>query len=137
MATATATARQTRTDASGDTADIEAAIWTYLDGLYEGDADKIGRVFHPVSHLYSEENGEVADLPRDAWLERVRNRASAKSQGQSRHDRILSIDQSGPNSAFVKLECALPPRFFVDYLTLLKTAEGWQIVAKAFKAETR
>jgi len=28
-------------------------------------------------------------------------------------------------------------RFFVDYLTLLKTKDGWRVVAKAFKTETR
>ena len=49
----------------------------------------------------------------------------------------MTIDQSGPVSAFAKVECALPPRFFVDYLTLLKTKDGWRIVAKAFKTETR
>ena len=51
--------------------------------------------------------------------------------------RIVTIDQSGPATAFAKVECALPPRFFVDYLTLLKTKDGWRIVAKAFKTETR
>ena len=50
---------------------------------------------------------------------------------------VITIDQSGPASAFAKVECALPPRFFVDYLTLLKTRDGWRIVAKAFKTETR
>ena len=112
-------------------------LWTYLDGLHEGDADKIAQAFHPVSHLYSETNGEVADVPRDKWLDMVRGRSSAKSQGLPRHDRIVTIDQSGPASAFAKVECALPPRFFVDYLTLLKTRDGWRIVAKAFKTETR
>lgn len=120
-----------------DRAAIEATLWTYFDGLHEGDVDKIAQAFHPVSHLYSEENGGVADLPRDRWLDLVRNRPSAKSQGLSRHDRVVSIDQAGPALAFAKVECALPPRFFVDYLTLIKTADGWRIVAKAFKAETR
>lgn len=122
---------------TSETAAIEAAVWTYLDGLYEGDADKIAGVFHPVSHLYSETNGEVTDLPREKWLDLVRNRPAPKSQGHPRHDRILAIDQSGPATAFVKLECALPPRFFVDYLTLIKTGGGWKIVAKAFKTEVR
>jgi putative lumazine-binding protein len=122
---------------TSETAAIEAVLWTYLDGLHEGDADKIAKAFHPVSHLYSEANGEVADLPREKWLEMVRGRASAKSQGLARHDRIVTIDQSGPATAFAKVECALPPRFFVDYLTLIKTGGGWKIVAKAFKTETR
>ena len=90
-----------------------------------------------MSHLYSETDGGVADVPRDKWLDMVRGRVSAKAQGQARHDRIVTIDQSGPVTAFAKVECALPPRFFVDYLTLLKTSDGWRIVAKAFKTETR
>jgi hypothetical protein len=122
---------------TSETAAIEKTLWTYLDGLHEGDAEKIAQAFHPVSHLYSEANGDVVDVPREKWLDMVRGRPSAKSQGLPRHDRIVTIDQSGPVSAFAKVECALPPRFFVDYLTLLKTKDGWRIVAKAFKTETR
>ena len=62
---------------SSETAAIEKTLWTYLDGLHEGNADKIEQAFHPVSHLYSEANGEVADVPRDKWLDMVRNRPSA------------------------------------------------------------
>jgi hypothetical protein len=122
---------------TSETAAIEKTLWTYLDGLHEGDAEKIAAAFHPVSHLYSESGGDVVDVPREKWLDMVRGRPSAKSQGQARHDRIVTIDQSGPATAFAKVECALPPRFFVDYLTLLKTKDGWRIVAKAFKTETR
>ena len=68
------------------------------------------------------------------WCAAARRR---NRKGLPRHDRIVTIDQSGPVSAFAKVECALPPRFFVDYLTLLKTKDGWRIVAKAFKTETR
>src|ERR1043165_8017824 len=75
-----------RKQMSSETAAIEKTLWTYLDGLHEGDADKIAQAFHPVSHLYSEANGEVADMPRDRWLDMVRSRPSAKSQGHPRHD---------------------------------------------------
>ena len=57
---------------TSETAAIEKTLWTYLDGLHEGDADKIAPAFHPGSHLYSEQNGEVADVPRDKWLDMVR-----------------------------------------------------------------
>jgi hypothetical protein len=136
-----ATAAQARTAPepaeANDRAAIEAVVWTYLDGLYEGNADKLAASFHPVSHLYSDDNGTVTDLPRDKWIEWVRSRPSPKSKGHPRHDRILSVDQAGPATALVKCECAVPPRFFVDYLTLIKTTEGWRVVAKAFKTETR
>jgi hypothetical protein len=120
-----------------DIAAIESVIWTYFDGLHEGDTEKLGAAFHPCAHLYAEDKGGVMDWPREHWFDMVRKRPSAKSQGLARHDKIVSIDQSGPGTAFVKVECALPPRFFVDYLNLIKTSEGWRIVAKSFKSEMR
>ena len=30
---------------------VEATVRTYLDGLYEGDAEKLAHVFHPTSAL--------------------------------------------------------------------------------------
>lgn len=50
---------------SVDTAAIRLAVQTYLDGLYEGDADKIASVFHPTSALTHEEGGELTPRPRD------------------------------------------------------------------------
>ena len=111
---------------------IEAAVKDYLDGLYEGDADKLGRVFHPTSSLTFELNGELKPLPRDEWLAGVRSRPSAQSQGLERSDHILQIDMSSPTSAFVKLKCAIPPRYFTDYLCFLKVEGRWQVAQKVF-----
>ena len=33
---------------ASETAAIEQTLWTYLDGLHEGDAEKIAAAFHPV-----------------------------------------------------------------------------------------
>jgi len=122
---------------SEDTVQIEAAVKTYLDGLYEGDAEKLASVFHPTSRLTYEEGGKLTVLPRDQWLEAVRDRASPKSRGLARHDEILQIDQASPTMAFVKLKCAIPPRFFTDYLSLLKIDGRWQVAQKVFMTETR
>ncbi|HEX2541068.1 MAG TPA: nuclear transport factor 2 family protein [Caldimonas sp.] len=116
---------------------IRAAVQTYLDGLYEGDADKLASVFHPTSSLTYEEGGELKPLPRDEWLAAVRARPSPKSRALARHDEILQIDQSSPTTALVKLKCAIPPRFFTDYLCLLKTGGRWQVAQKVFSTETR
>jgi hypothetical protein len=116
---------------------ISATVQLYLDGLYEGDADKLAAAFHPASALSSEDAGKLKVLPRDQWLELVRSRQSAKSLGLTRHDEILQIDQSSSTSAFVKLKCAVPPRFFTDYLCLLKIDDRWQIVQKIFTTEMR
>lgn len=120
-----------------DATAIRAAVTTYLDGLYEGDADKLASVFHPTSALTWEENGALTPLPRDEWLEAVRNRPSAKARGLSRHDEILQVDQASPTMAFVKLKCAIPPRFFTDYLSFLKVDGKWQIAQKVFASELR
>lgn len=116
---------------------IEKVVQTYFDGLHEGDTKKLGAAFHEVSHLYSAGAEGVADLPRAKWFELVAGRPSAKSQGLPRSDRIVSVDMSGPETAFVKVECAIPPKFFTDYLLLLKTGGGWRIVSKSFRTDVR
>ena len=120
-----------------EAAAIRTAAQTYLDGLYEGDADKLASVFHPTSALTWEENGVLTPLPRDQWLDAVRNRPSAKARGLARQDEILQIDQASPTMAFVKLKCAIPPRFFTDYLSFLKVEGKWQIAQKVFAIEIR
>lgn len=120
-----------------EVAAIRTAAQTYLDGLYEGDADKLASVFHPTSALTWEENGVLTPLPRDQWLDAVRSRPSAKARGLARQDEILQIDQASPTMAFVKLKCAIPPRFFTDYLSFLKVEGKWQIAQKVFATEIR
>jgi hypothetical protein len=122
---------------SQDRAAIEAVVQTYLDGLYEGDVEKLAAAFHPTSSLTYEENGVLTPLPRDRWLDAVRERPSPKSRGLAREDRILQIDQASPTAAFVKLQCAIPPRYFTDYLSLLKVEGRWQVAQKVFATERR
>ena len=64
---------------SQDRTEIEAVVQTYLDGLYEGDVDKLAAAFHPTSSLTYEENGVLTPLPRDRWLEAVRERPLPKA----------------------------------------------------------
>jgi Putative lumazine-binding len=117
---------------------IEAVIQSYLDGLYESDADKIASAFHPTSALTSvSSDGELVVTPRDKWLDMVRARPSPKQRGLPRHDQVLAIDLVSPTMAYVKLNCAIPPRFFTDQLSLLKIDGRWQIAQKVFTTEMR
>jgi hypothetical protein len=116
---------------------LEAAVQSYLDGLHEGDADKLAGVFHPTSSLTYEDNGALTPIPRDDWLKAVRERPSAKARGLPRHDHVLQIDLATPTMAFVKLKCALPPLFFTDYLSFLKIDGRWQVAQKVFARERR
>ena len=121
---------------ASDLQDLEHALQTYFDGLYEGNTDKLGSVFHDVAHLFSVTDGKLADLPRAQWFEFVRNRKSAQSQDLPRRDWVVQIDRPGPTTAFAKVQCQIPPRYFTDYLTFVKLAEGWHIVSKTFHTDT-
>ncbi len=121
-----------------DVRSIEGVIQTYLDGLYEGDAGKIAGAFHSTSALTSvTDAGELMITSRDLWLDRVRGRLSPKQQDLPRHDQVLAIDLVSPTMAYVKLKCAIPPRFFTDQLSLLKIDGRWQIAQKVFTTELR
>lgn len=118
--------------------DILAVVQIYLDGLYEGDTAKIRQSFHPASSLFAvAADGKLVNMPREEWCKMVEGRASPKASGLTReHEQILSVDITGPNTALVKLNCAIAPRFFTDYLSLIRLDGRWVVINKTFVAET-
>jgi hypothetical protein len=117
-------------------AEITALLEDYFDGLHDGDLDKFERVFHPNAHLYSSDGDNVTDWPRAEYFDVIRARKSACEQGLRRHDAILSIHKAGPNTALATVNCAIPPRYFTDYLTLLRIGGKWRIISKTFHVDT-
>ena len=120
-----------------DRSTVEAVVQHYFDGVYEGDADKLGEVFHPSADLRSLENGELRVLHLPAWLNWMRKRPSAKAEGKPREDFIVTIDRSDDQTAFIKVRCQLPPRYFTDYLVAMKLRDGWKIVSKSYRYDLR
>jgi ketosteroid isomerase-like protein len=120
-----------------DRSTIDAVIQHYFDGLYEGDADKLGAIFHPSADLRWHEKGELQVLTVPDWMDRVRKRPSAKSEGKAREDFTVLIDRSDASTALVKVRCQLPPRYFTDYLVLMKLTDGWTIVSKSYRYDLR
>jgi hypothetical protein len=117
--------------------EIAAALQLYFDGLYEGDLEEFGRIFHENSHLYFHADGVVNDWPRQDYFERIARRDSPASQNLARRDRIVFIDVSDDGTAYAKVECQMPPRCFTDYLTLLRDGGQWRIISKTFSAVVR
>ncbi len=112
--------------------EIAEALEAYFDGFYEGDIDKLKRIFHPSAHLFSAADGPLADDAIEAVYQRVGGRANPADTGQQRLDRILSIDKSGAGTALAKVQIAIGPKLFTDYLNLLKIDGRWQIIAKIY-----
>ena len=52
--------------------------------------------------------------------------------GQQRLDRILSIDKSGAESSLAKVQIAIGPKLFTDYLNLLKVDGRGQIISTIY-----
>jgi hypothetical protein len=120
-----------------DRSTIEALIADYFDGVYEGDVDKLSAVFHPSADLRGLENGELLVRTVPDWLDRMRKQPSAKAEGKPREDFVVTIDRSDESTAFVKLRCQVPPRYFTDYLVAMKLGDGWRIVSKSYRYDLR
>lgn len=123
-------------------ADVQALLGRYFDGLYEGDVGAWEAVFHPECRFHTSRADRPVAEPLADVFGRMRARPSPKSQGAARHDRIVMIDFSGPGTALAKVECAVPPQFFTDYLTLcrfegLAGLDGWRIVTKTYRTDLR
>ena len=117
--------------------EILEVVQVYLDGLYEGDTAKLRQAFHPASSLFASVDGKLVHVPREDWCKMVEGRPAPKAKGQGReHDRILSVDMTGPDTAMVKLNCAILPRLFTDYLSLIRLDGRWQIISKTYSFET-
>jgi hypothetical protein len=116
---------------------LEALIADYFDGVYEGDADKLSAVFHPSADLRGLENGELLVRTVPDWLVQMRKRPSARAEGKPREDFVVTIDRSDESTAFIKLRCQVPPRYFTDYLVAMKLGDGWRIVSKSYRYDLR
>ncbi|WPB58905.1 nuclear transport factor 2 family protein [Xylophilus sp. GOD-11R] len=117
---------------SSDIQAIETAVQHYFDGLYEGDVEKLGRVFHHKASLFIAAEGALVALPVPDWFAKVAARPSPQSLGAPRADRILMIDRTGPVNAMVKIACLFAPKAYVDYLSFIHFEGRWQIVAKSY-----
>jgi len=121
-----------------DLKEIQTVLQTYFDGVHNGDTSKLAAAFHETADLRGvNADGTLSVLPRKQWLEGVGGRPSAASQKLERRDAIVSIDRSGPDTAFAKVQCQIPPRYFTDYLVLARLKDGWKIISKSYHTDVR
>ena len=105
----------------------------YFRILHEGDVDGIKSVFMPFCDLSCpQDDGTIAHMSLEEYIGAVSSRTAPRDAGYPRFGRLVSIDQSGPNTAFVKVDCAVQPRYFTDYLSLVKDRGTWRIAAKVY-----
>ena len=112
--------------------EVEPVITKYFQALYRGDPDLLREVFAREANLYSVTEGELIRMTFDQYRELVAGRPSPESQGHAPSGDIVNIDLSGSNSCVVKAEAAIPPKHFVDLLSMLKIDGEWKIISKVY-----
>ncbi len=114
-----------------ETAAIEALVQDYFLGMYEGDVERLRRIFHPQCWLFGESRGESHEFPLSGFLDQIASVPVPKAEGEPFDMHLVSIDRTG-SVAMAKVEVRYQGRQYTDYLTLQKAAVGWSIVGKAF-----
>jgi 4-oxalocrotonate tautomerase len=111
---------------------ITPALSAYFDGLYDGDTRKLRQIFHPQAIYACATEEKFIRLSMDEYFPIVDRRPTPASRGEQRRDAIVSIELAGPATAFVHAKCAIGPKLFSDFLTLVLVEGRWQIIAKVF-----
>lgn len=113
--------------AAGDSAAIRVTALDYIQGWYEGDAERMERAIHPdlAKRILGSELGSAAPLVEmDAaeLIEATRRGGGSAAPGARRAD-VTILDLFG-NAASVRVDADQ----WVDYLHLVRTPGGWKIV---------
>ncbi len=117
--------------ADPETAAIEALVQDYFLGMYEGDVERLRRIFHPQCWLFGESRGESHEFPLSGFLDQIASVPVPKAEGEPFDMRLVSVDRTG-SVAMAKVEVRYQGRRYTDYLTLQKAAADWSIVGKLF-----
>jgi Putative lumazine-binding len=117
---------------SADFLAVAEVLDTYFDGLYHSDTRRLGRVFHPKAQYVSVTDGTLLFRDMADYFLVVDARPSPASRGEVRRDEIVAIDFAGPLTARAIVHCAIGPRFFTDFLTLIQDDGRWQVISKVF-----
>ena len=117
---------------------VVTALKIYLDGLHHSDTKLLADVFHPGARYICATDDPLLQLNMAEYFPIVDNRPAPHSLGESREaERIVSIEFGGPNMVFARVECAIGPKHFTDFLTLVFVNEKWQIISKVFHYDLR
>jgi hypothetical protein len=115
-------------EAAQESALIEKAVRDYIDGWYEGDAERMERALHPdlakrrVNFL-PDGTGVLQTLSADAMIAYTRLGGGKKDRQPDQHNDVVILDVSS-HTASVKTVS----HQFIDYLHLARIGGQWRIV---------
>jgi len=118
-----------------DEKQIENAIRTYFDCMYESNAEKAHRAFHPNAKITGYLEDGLHEMTVTDFANFVESQLpSPKEKGEPARLDILSIDIAG-NTAVARVQDDYLGMTFLDTLSLLKEEGTWSIYNKLFHVE--
>lgn len=115
---------------------IKGAIDLYFKGMYESDASKIEKSFHPQATIAGimSDSGKLAEMTRDEFCTFVEKHEPGEKRGEPFDMEIKWIDAKG-DVASVGIDDLYLGKRFRDYLLLIKVDGEWRIMNKVWHAD--
>lgn len=114
---------------------ILALLETYFEGLHRADSAMLATVFHPQAQYVSAVPEDYRVLSFPEYRQVLDKREPPANTGETRRERIISIETGGNTLAFAKVEMTMMGREYTDFLTLVFDQGRWAIMAKIFYYE--
>ena len=122
-----------------DKGDVKRVIEkSYFNGAFnELDTKNMREGFHSDFAIFSAKGTEISRYPIDVWIKGIEKRKNDPKFDKSKalmDCKIVNLDLTG-GCAAAKIEITKDgKRVYTDYLSLLKFADGWKIVAKVYQS---
>ena len=101
----------------------------YFKGIYEGDLEKLGRVYHPGTLLFGDVKGQPYAKTLAQYLEGVKNRQSPRESGQPFKGEILNI-QVVNSIASAEVKVKMYTFHYHEFLSFHRIDGKWLLVNK-------
>lgn len=101
----------------------------YFKGIFEGDTEKLEKIYHPNALLLGDLKGQPYAKTLQQYLEGVRNRVSVKDSGKAFEPTIVAIEVIN-SIATAKLQVKMYDFHYQEFLSFHKVNGDWLIVNK-------
>ena len=116
-----------------DFSGVNETLNIYFDALYYCDTEKLAIAFHPKAIYATADETPFLYRTMEEYFAIVTAREPGASRGEVRRDGINGIEFAGKNTAFARVRCSIGPQNFIDFLTLVRLENRWQIMSKIFQ----
>ncbi len=112
-------------------------VWNdYRNGIYEGDAEELSRIFHPAASMFFVNDSGIVVTPIAKYIDIVRNRAAPQKSGAKRDERLVSLAVPSVDSATLTATILIMGKSFTDQLVMMKNDGRWLIIAKTYHLDS-